>query len=181
MKRIHGTTVVCVRKDGSVAMGGDGQVTLHDTVLKHDAVKIRRLAGGKVLAGFAGSVADAFALLERFENRLKSAQGNILRAANEVAREWRTDRALRRLESIIVVADHKHSLLLSGTGDVIEPSDGIIAVGSGGNVALGVARALAEHTTMNARRIVEESLKITGRICIYTNEHIHVEELECGN
>lgn len=174
----RGTTILSVRKGKSVAIGGDGQVTLGDTVLKNDAVKIRKLADGKVIVGFAGATADAFALLERFEGMLSKYQSSVRRAAIELAKEWRMDRALRRLEAILVVIDRKNSLIVSGTGDVVEPSEGIIGVGSGGQYAAAAAKALLRHTKLGAKEIVEKALVIAGEICIYTNETIYVEELE---
>ncbi|MCG3178854.1 MAG: ATP-dependent protease subunit HslV [Phycisphaerae bacterium] len=176
--RIRSTTILSVRRGRSVALGGDGQVTLGDTSLKHDAVKIRRLAEGRVLLGFAGSAGDAFALMERFEARLKNSSGSIKRAAIELAKEWRTDRALRRLESLLAVADRDTSLIISGSGDVIEPTDGIVAIGSGGAYATAAARALLNHTQLGAEQIVREALAIAGELCIYTNTHITVEVLE---
>ncbi len=176
--RIRSTTIVSVRHRGRVALGGDGQVTVGDTVVKHDARKVRLLLEGKVLAGFAGSAADSFALLERFEGMLKKFQGNVPRAAIELAKEWRTDRVLRRLESLLAVVDRRHSLIISGQGDVIEPEAGLIGIGSGGGYALAAARALVRHGDLAAKAIVEESLRIAGGICIYTNDRIHVEELE---
>lgn len=166
-----------VRKDQAVALAGDGQVSLGRTIIKHRAKKVRRLYDGKVVAGFAGSTADAFALFSRFEEKLEQFNGNLSRAAVELAKEWRTDRALRHLEALLVVADQKNSFLISGTGDLIEADDGIIAVGSGGPYALSAARALTRHTAMNARQIAEESLRIAGEVCIYTNSQIQVEEL----
>jgi ATP-dependent HslUV protease subunit HslV len=177
MKPARSTTILSVRKDGQVALGGDGQVTLGTTVAKHDAVKIRRLGGGKVLSGFAGSAADAFALLERFEKKLADHPDNTRRAVIELAKEWRTDRVLRRLEAMLAVADAQVSLIVSGAGDVIEPSDGIIGIGSGGPYALAAAKALVLHSGLNAKGIVEEALKIAGQICIYTNTNIKVESL----
>jgi ATP-dependent HslUV protease subunit HslV len=174
----HATTILSVRRQGRVAVGGDGQVTLGTTVMKADAVKIRKLLDGKVLVGFAGSAADGFALLERFESKLRDHPDNLLRASTELARLWRTDRLLRRLEALLVVADARHSLLLSGSGDVIQPTDGILATGSGGGYALAAARALAEHTELSAGQIVHASLRIAGTIDIYTNQHLTVEELE---
>jgi len=171
------TTILCVRRGDQVAMGGDGQVTMNATVVKHDAVKVRRLGDGKVLAGFAGAAADAFSLLERFESKLKDSQGNIRRAAVELAKLWRTDRVLRRLESLLAVADRTTSLILSGTGDVIEPTDGVIGIGSGGNFAYAAAAALLRHTQLTAAEVVRESLKISARLCIYSNESVTVEEL----
>jgi ATP-dependent HslUV protease subunit HslV len=176
--RIRATTILAVRRDGAVALGGDGQVTLgQQMVLKADAKKVRRLYEGKVLAGFAGSTADAFALLERFEAKLRDFQGSVPRAATELAREWRTDRALRRLEALLVVADRDNLLVISGTGDVIQPTDGIAAVGSGGPYALAAARALAANTKLTAPQIVRSALEIAGDICIYSNRNITVEEL----
>lgn len=174
---IHSTTILSVRRKREVALGGDGQVTLGSAIMKRNACKIRKLYDGQILAGFAGSAADAFALLERFEDKLKEYSGNLLRSATELAREWRTDRVLRRLESLLAVADAQTSLILSGTGDVIEPSDGVIGIGSGGGYAIAAARALLEHTKLPPREIVVEALKITAGICIYTNDQILVEEL----
>lgn len=174
------TTILCVRRGESVALGGDGQVTMNDAIAKADAVKVRRLepaAGRAVLVGFAGSAADAFALLEKFETKLKDSPGNVKRAAIELAKLWRTDRMLRRLESLLAVADKDVSLLVSGQGDVIEPSDGIIAIGSGGNFATAAARALVEHTDMTAEQIVRQGLRIAGELCVYTNTNITVETL----
>jgi ATP-dependent HslUV protease subunit HslV len=171
------TTILTVRHKGRVALGGDGQVTLGNTVMKADANKIRKLRDGNVLCGFAGSAADAFALLERFEGKLKDNPGNVPRAATELAKEWRMDRAMRRLESLMIIADAKHSLLVSGTGDVIQPTDGIIGIGSGGAYATAAAKALLQHSQLPAKDIVESALKITGEICIYTNTNIKVETL----
>lgn len=173
----HATTILSVRRDGRVALGGDGQVTLGTTVMKADAVKVRKLMEGQVLAGFAGSAADGFALLERFEAKLKEFHGNVPRAATDLAKLWRTDRALRRLEALLVVADLKNSLLVSGMGDVIQPSDGILSAGSGGGYALAAARALLQKTTLSAAEIVRESLTIAAGIDIYTNTSLTVEEL----
>jgi len=173
----HATTILAVRRDGRVAMGSDGQVTLGNTIFKHDAVKIRRLAGNKVLAGFAGTAADAFSLLERFEAKLQQHPGNTRRAAIELAKDWRTDRVLRRLEAMLAVADASTSLIIGGNGDVIEPSDGLIGIGSGGPFALAAARALLGHSTLPAEEIALQSLKIAGDICIYTNTRIVVETL----
>ncbi len=170
--RIRSTTILSVRRDGRVAMGGDGQVTLGENVLKADAVKVRRLHKDRVLAGFAGSAADAFALLERFEGKLDEYKGSTRRAAIELAKEWRTDRALRRLESLLAVADAECSLILGGNGDVIEPSDGILAIGSGGPCALAAARALLSHTSSGAAEIVEAALRIAGEINVYANDRI---------
>lgn len=175
---IHATTILCVRHGQKVALGGDGQVTLGNQVMKADAHKIRRLHQNKVLVGFAGAAADAFALMERFEAKLNDHQGSVPRAAVELAKDWRTDRMLRRLEAMIVAADREHSLLISGTGDVIQPSDGVLAIGSGGGFALAAARALLRHAPkLAAGDIVKRSLEIAGEICIYTNQQIIVEEL----
>ena len=171
------TTILSVRRGDQVALGGDGQVTLGNTVAKHDAIKIRRIGGGKVLTGFAGSAADAFALLERFEKKLNEYPDNTRRAAIELAKDWRTDRILRRLEAMLAVADQQVSLMVSGAGDVIEPSDGIIAIGSGGPYALSAAKALLQYSSLSAREIVESSLRIAGEVCIYTNTNIRVETL----
>jgi ATP-dependent HslUV protease subunit HslV len=172
----HATTILSVRKDNQVALGGDGQVTLGNTVVKHDAAKIRRAGkDGKVLVGFAGSAADAFALLERFEKKLSEHPDNTRRAVIELAKEWRTDRALRRLEAMLAIVDKSTSLIASGAGDVIEPTDGVIGIGSGGPFAASAAKALLAHTNLPAKEIVEASLKIAGEICIYTNSHIKVE------
>jgi len=172
------TTILSVRRNGQVALGGDGQVTLGNTVVKHDATKIRRVGGGKVLVGFAGSAADAFALLERFEKKLAEHPDNTRRAVIELAKEWRTDRALRRLEAMLAVADRGTSLMASGAGDVIEPTDGVIGIGSGGAFAAAAAKALLAHTRMTAREIVEASLRVAGEVCIYTNTNLRVETLE---
>lgn len=175
--RIRSTTILSVRRDGRVAMGGDGQVTMGESVVKHDAVKVRRLHKDKVLAGFAGSAADAFALLERFEGKLDAFKGNTKRAAIELAKEWRTDRALRRLESLLAVADAEVSLIIGGNGDVIEPSDGILAIGSGGPCALAAARALMGHSKLPADELVKTALTIAGQINVFANESITVEVL----
>ncbi len=175
---IRSTTVIAVRHEGRVAVGGDGQVTLGETVMKHGARKVRRMHNEKIIAGFAGSAADGIALFDRLEARLKEYQGDLRRAAVELAKDWRTDRALRRLEALLVVVDHKNALIISGTGDVIEPDDGILAIGSGGAYALSAARALVKHSDLNAREIVEEALNIASAICVYTNNNIHIEELE---
>jgi ATP-dependent HslUV protease subunit HslV len=175
----HATTILTVRRDGVVAMGGDGQVTLGTAVMKADAVKIRRLMDDKVLCGFAGASADAFALMERFEEKLKDYPSNVARAATELAKDWRTDRALRRLEALMTVADAKGTLLVSGTGDVISPSDGVVGIGSGGNYAIAAARALLKNSDMAAEAIVREALTIASEIDIYTNSNIVVEVLEC--
>ncbi|MFO0775019.1 MAG: ATP-dependent protease subunit HslV [Nitrospiraceae bacterium] len=175
--RIRSTTILCVRRDGRVAMGSDGQVTLGTTVMKQNAKKLRRMYRDQVLAGFAGATADAFTLFEKFEAKLEEYRGNMTRAAVELAKDWRTDRVLRRLEALLAVADREQSLIISGTGDVIEPEDGILAIGSGGPYALSAARGLLAHSTLNARRIVEESMQIAGGIDIYTNQHLTLEEL----
>ncbi|HNZ47275.1 MAG TPA: ATP-dependent protease subunit HslV [Candidatus Hydrogenedentes bacterium] len=177
MQEFHGTTILSVRKNGLVAMGGDGQVTIGDTVMKGNAVKVRRLAEGEVLAGFAGAVADAFALFERFEGKLKEYNKNLLRSAVELGKEWRTDKYLRQLNALLAVSNADISLLISGGGEIIEPEDGILAIGSGGSYALAAARALSSHTDMDAREIVERSLEIAADICIYTNRHITIELL----
>lgn len=179
----HATTILCVRRGASVAMAGDGQVTLQNTIAKADATKVRKLDGlgaesAGVLAGFAGSAADAFALLERFEAKLKESPANLMRAAIELAKQWRTDRALRRLESMLIVADRSATLMISGQGDVIEPSDGICAIGSGGSFALAAARALYAHTDMPADALCREAMRIAGEICIYTNTTISVVQLD---
>lgn len=175
--RIRSTTILTVRKDGVVAMGGDGQVSLGDTVMKADAKKVRVIGDGRVMTGFAGSAADAFALLERFEAKLKDHPQNMPRAATELAKDWRMDRALRRLEALIVVADAKDTLLISGTGDVIQPSDGILGIGSGGNYATAAARALVKHSSLSAEEIVRAGLGIAADICVYSNHNIVVESL----
>ncbi len=174
---ILSTTVLAVRKDNQVAIGGDGQVTMNSAIVKKYAKKIRRLYHDKVIFGFAGSSADAFALMERFDAKLEQYQGNVLRSAHELAREWRTDKVLRRLESLLIVIDKQHSFLISGGGDVIEPDDGIIGIGSGGSYAIAAARALIKHTSMGAKEIVEESLRIAADICVFTNKNIKVEEI----
>jgi len=173
----HATTILAVRRDGQVALGGDGQVTLGQTAVKHDSNKIRRLCGGKVLVGFAGSATDAFALLERFEAKLDALKADIRRAAIELAKDWRTDRVLRRLESLLAAVDRETSLIISGSGDVIEPSDGIVGIGSGGAYATAAARALLRHSSLAAADVVREALAITAEICIYTNDHLTVETL----
>jgi ATP-dependent HslUV protease subunit HslV len=175
----HATTILTVRHRGKVAMGGDGQVTLGSCVMKADAVKIRRLLDGRVLCGFAGSSADSFALLERFEEKLRDFPSNVPRAATELAKQWRTDKALRQLEALLAVADPQNILLVSGNGDVIQPSDGIVGIGSGGNYAIAAARALKAHADLEARELVRTSLEIAAGIDIYTNSNIYVEELEC--
>ncbi|HEX5420991.1 MAG TPA: ATP-dependent protease subunit HslV [Gammaproteobacteria bacterium] len=176
MTTFHGTTILCVRRNGRVALGGDGQVTLGDKIMKGNARKVRRLHDGKVLAGFAGGTADAFTLFERFENKLGQ-YGNLTRAAIELAKDWRMDRSLRRLEALLCVADATQSLLISGTGDVVEPEHDLIAIGSGGAYAQAAALALLENTELDARSIVEKALLIAGQICIYTNLQITIEEL----
>jgi ATP-dependent HslUV protease subunit HslV len=175
--RIRSTTVLAVRRDGRVVVGGDGQVTMGQTVVKGTARKIRRLADGRVLAGFAGSAADGITLFEKFEAKLKEGSGNLTRAAVELAKDWRTDRVLRRLEALLVVADRERTFILSGTGDVIEPDADVAAIGSGGPFALAAARALLEATPLSAREIAERALRIAGQICIYTNENQVFEEL----
>lgn len=175
--RIRSTTVLLVRKDDRVAMAGDGQVTLGETVMKANARKVRRLYNESILAGFAGATADAFSLLTRFEGKLEQYHGNLERAAIELSKEWRTDKVLRHLEALLVVADAKSSFLLSGNGDVIAPDEGVLAIGSGGSYALAAARALLKHTDLSARDIAVEALRIAGEICIYSNQNIVVEEL----
>jgi len=177
VQRIRSTTILAVRRNGQAAIGGDGQVTLGEVVMKGDAHKVRRLHGGKVLVGFAGSAADAFALLERFEAKLKDFQGSVPRAATELAKDWRTDRALRRLEAMMLALDRDHLLLVSGTGDVIQPTDGVAAIGSGGPYALAAAKALVAHTELPAATIVRTALEIAGDLCIYSNRNIEVEEV----
>ncbi|MGW8256061.1 MAG: ATP-dependent protease subunit HslV [Thermoguttaceae bacterium] len=174
----HSTTILTVRHKGVVAMGGDGQVTINNTIMKGDAAKIRRLMDNKVLTGFAGATADAFALLERFEAKLKDYPSNVPRAATELAKEWRTDRALRRLEAMMLVVDAKHTLLLTGNGDVVQPADGVLGIGSGGNFAVAAARALIAHSNLGAVEIVRKSLEIAAGIDIFTNTNIIVEELK---
>jgi ATP-dependent HslUV protease, peptidase subunit HslV len=171
------TTILCVRRDGRLAMGGDGQVTMGENIVKQKARKIRRLYNEKVVAGFAGSTADALSLFSRFEQKLEEYHGNLSRAVVELAKDWRTDRALRHLEALLLVADDKNTYLLSGNGDVIEPDDGIVAIGSGGPFALAAARALAKHTGMTAKEIVEEAMRLAGQICIFTNDQVTIEEL----
>ena len=174
---LHGTTVLCVRKDGKVVLVADGQVTMGDHVMKHTARKTRRLFNDKVVAGFAGSTADAISLFERFEGKLQEYSGNLPKASVELAKEWRKDRALRHLEAMLVVADTKGTFLLSGNGDVIEPDDGLCAIGSGGSYALAAARALLKHTKLGAKDIAQEAMRIASEICIYTNANFTVEEL----
>ena len=175
--RLRSTTILCVRHQGKVAMAGDGQVSLGEVVMKHTARKVRRMHNDSIVAGFAGSAADAFALFARFEAKLEEFGGNLPRAAVEMAKDWRLDRALRRLEALLAVADAEHSLIISGTGDVIEPDDGIIGIGSGGAYATAAARALVRHTSLTARQIAEEGMRIAAGICVYTNDQITVEEL----
>lgn len=174
----RGTTILSVRRGDRVVIGGDGQVSVGDTVMKGNAQKVRRVFKGKVIAGFAGGTADAFTLFERFEGKLEKHQGNLTRAAVELAKDWRTDRMLRRLEALLAVADHSASLIISGNGDVIEPEAGIMAIGSGGNYAKAAAQALMESTELDAREIVEKSLKIAADICVYTNQNLTIEELK---
>lgn len=174
---IRSTTILCVRRNGEVAMAGDGQVSLNTTVMKHSARKIRKVYRDRVLTGFAGAAADAFTLVDRYEAKLEEFQGSLLRAAVELAKDWRADRVLRRLEAMLAVADRETSLILSGTGDIIEPDDGIIGIGSGGSYALAAARALQQHTKLGAREIAEAGMRIAADICIYTNDHLSIEEL----
>ncbi|MEE8551298.1 MAG: ATP-dependent protease subunit HslV [Gemmatimonadota bacterium] len=179
--RMHGTTIIAVRRDGRVALGGDGQVTVADTIIKARARKVRALKDGSILAGFAGSVADALTLFEKFEEKLERFPGNLPRAAVELAKDWRSDRVLRRLDALLAVVDEKHSFLLSGSGEVIEPDDGTLAIGSGGAMALAAARALCAHSNLAAPEIVRQSLEIAGEICIYSNTEITVIELGAQN
>jgi len=174
---LRSTTILCVRKNDATAIGGDGQVSLGETVVKGKARKVRPLLDGKVMVGFSGATADAFALMERFEAKLKDSQGNLRRAAHELAREWRTDRVLRRLESLLIAADQESALLLSGSGDVIEPDDGVLGIGSGGSYAVAAARALVNNTDLGAKTVVAEALHIAAGICVYTNSEIYVEEV----
>ena len=178
MEQYRGTTIVSVRRGRNVAIAGDGQVTLGDTVMKGNARKVRRLHHDGVIAGFAGGTADAFTLFERFESQLEKYRGQLMRAAVELAKEWRTDRALRRLEALLAVANNEHSLIITGNGDVVEPEEGLIAIGSGGAYARAAATAMLHNTELGAREITEKSLRIAADICIYTNDHIAVEELE---
>ena len=180
MESMHGTTVLAVRRDGRVVIGGDGQVSMGNTVMKGNARKVRRLYQNKVIAGFAGGTADAFTLFERFEGKLEKHGGNLTRSAVELAKDWRTDRLLRRLEALLIVADPSATLIISGNGDVIEPERELAAIGSGGAYAQAAAQALLEHTTLDARTIVEQALKIAAGICIYTNENLNFEELAGG-
>ena len=175
--KVRSTTILLVRRNGHVALAGDGQVTMGETVMKSSARKVRRLYNDRILAGFAGATADAFSLLTRFEGKLEQYQGNLERAAIELSKEWRTDKVLRHLEALLVVADEKSSFLLSGNGDVIAPDDEVLAIGSGGSYALAAARALVEHTELSAREIADAALRIAGDICIYTNKNVIVEEL----
>jgi len=174
---IHATTIICIRHEGKIAMAGDGQVSIGQTILKKKANKIRTLFKGKVIAGFAGATSDAFALFSRFESKLEEFRGNLSRAAIELAKDWRMDKALRRLEALLIVADKDNCFLISGTGDVVEPDDGIIAIGSGGSFALAAARALIKYTDMSAKEIALEAMKISSDIDVYTNKQIRVEEL----
>lgn len=173
----HGTTILCIRRNNCVAIASDGQVTVGNTVLKHNARKIRKMYNDKILAGFAGATADAFTLFEKFEAKLESYHGNITRAAVELAKDWRTDRMLRRLEALLIVADEEHTFILSGTGDVIEPEGGVAAIGSGGPFAHSAARALYENTELSALEMVKKAMDIAADICIYTNKNISIEEL----
>jgi ATP-dependent HslUV protease, peptidase subunit HslV len=175
--RIHGTTILAVRRDGRVAMGGDGQITVGDTVMKANATKVRALKSGKILAGFAGAAADAFTLFEKFEEKLERYPGNISRAAVELAKDWRSDRVLRRLEALLAVADKESGYVISGSGELIEPDDGVLAIGSGGSYALAAARALLQSSKLGPKEIVQKSLEIAAEICVYTNTHITVLEL----
>jgi ATP-dependent HslUV protease subunit HslV len=177
--KTHSTTILTVRHNGVVAVGGDGQVTIGNSIMKADSIKIRRLAEGRVITGFAGSAADAFALLERFEAKLKDFPSNVPRAATELAKEWRTDRVLRRLEAMMAVVDAQNTLLLTGSGDVIQPTDGVLGIGSGGSYAVAAARALRAHSSLSAGEIVRTALTIAAEIDIYTNTNIVVEELAC--
>lgn len=178
MSQFHGTTILSVRKDGKVALGGDGQVSFGDTIMKTNSVKVRTLKGGRILAGFAGSVADAFTLYEKFEEKLDRYPSNLPRASVELAKDWRSDRVLRRLEALLVVADQNHTFLISGAGELIEPDEGILGVGSGGNYAVAAARALLPDPSLSARDIVERAMGIAAEICVYTNRNTTVLELE---
>lgn len=177
MNTLRGTTIVAVRNENKICIGGDGQVTLGNTVLKHRAKKIRRLYQDKVLAGFAGATADAFTLFERFESKLEQYSGNLARSAVELAKDWRADKILRKLEALLIVANAEHFFIISGNGDVVEPDDNVVAIGSGGPYALAAARSLLKHSNLEVREIVEESMRIAAEICIYTNSEIYVEEL----
>jgi len=174
---MRGTTIIAVRHNGSVAMGGDGQVSIGNTIMKHSANKVRRMYSDKVIGGFAGATADAFSLFARFEEKLEKFQGNLPRSAVELAKDWRTDKLLRRLEAMLIVADKDHSFLISGNGDVIEADDGILAIGSGGMFAQSAAKALLKHSQLNAREIVEEAMDIAQSVCVYTNSNLTIEEL----
>ena len=174
---MRGTTIIAVRHNGSVAMGGDGQVSIGNTIMKHSANKVRRMYGDKVIGGFAGATADAFSLFARFEEKLEKFKGNLPRSAVELAKDWRTDKLLRRLEAMLIVADKDHSFLISGNGDVIEADDGILAIGSGGMFAQSAAKALLKHSQLNAREIVEESMNIAQSVCVFTNSNLTIEEL----
>ena len=176
LERVRSTTILAVRRNGQVALGGDGQVTVGQTVMKSNAQKVRTLHGGKLLAGFAGAAADAFTLFEKFEEKLERYPGNLQRAAVELAKDWRSDRVLRRLEALLAVTDKEHSFIISGTGDIIEPDDGILAIGSGGSYALAAARALVENTDLSAKEVVKRGLAIAAEICVYTNANITVLE-----
>lgn len=176
--RIRATTILCVRKDGAVAMGGDGQVTVGETIMKANARKVRMLGDGKILAGFAGAAADAFTLFEKFEEKLERYPGNLPKAVVELGKDWRSDRVLRRLEALLAVANTDHSFVVSGSGELIEPDDGMLAIGSGGNYALAAARALIEHTEMSAEEVVRKSLEIAADICVFTNSKINILELK---
>lgn len=180
MAELHGTTIVSVRRNGQVVVGGDGQVTLGNTIMKANARKVRRLYHNKILAGFAGATADAFTLFEKFEGKLETHQGNLVRSAVELAKDWRTDKMLRRLEAMLIVADTKASLIISGNGDVIEPEDGLIAIGSGGPYAKSAALALLKNTELDARNITEKALQIAADICIYTNHHFTIEVIDAA-
>jgi ATP-dependent HslUV protease subunit HslV len=177
VQTVRSTTILCVRRDGKVAMGGDGQVSVGETVMKTRATKVRTLKGGKILAGFAGAAADAFTLFEKFEEKLERYPGNMPRAAVELAKDWRSDRVLRRLEALLVVADREHGYLISGSGELIEPDDSVLAIGSGGGYALAAARVLLAATPLTARDIVERSLRIAAEICVYTNDQLTILEL----
>jgi len=178
LEQFEGTTIICVRKENQVVIGGDGQVSQGNTILKGNARKVRRLYQDKVIAGFAGGTADAFTLFERFEKKLEAYHGHLTRAAVELAKDWRSDRALRRLEAVLIVADKQSSFMISGNGDVIEPEQGIIAIGSGGPYALAAARALTFNTALTARAIVEKSLEIAANICVFSNHHLTIEQIE---
>ena len=173
----HATTILCVRRDGKTAMAGDGQVTVGETVVKGHANKVRSVGDGRVLAGFAGAAADAFTLFERFEEKLKRYPGNLPRAAVELAKDWRSDRVLRRLEALLAVADSEHNFMVSGSGELIEPDDGVLAIGSGGNYALAAARAMLRHSDFSAREIAEKAMEIAGEICVYTNSNLTIVEI----